>query len=465
MKNSIMLLAICMAFSNLSFSQIMFTEVQPSPFGGLFNTAIALADIDADGDQDFLLTGLNTGASHALSLLYSNTGNGNFTLLTEPFEGVENGAVAFGDIDGDGDMDLIITGVNNNFIFSSYLYSNDGNGVFTEIASPFQGVRDGAVAFSDVDGDGDQDVIISGRNGPSYLNLYLNNGAGIFTLSPNGTFLGLWGGSLAFADVDGDGDPDFLATGANDAIMAQTQLYINQGDGTFILEPNTPFLSVYLGDISFADIDGDNDQDLLISGTHIDLNEGNTRLYTNDGTGHFSEVTNTGFEQFQYSSLAFADVDGDNDPDVIISGQSSNGVITKLYANNGFGIFSDVAGLPFQGTGGPVVFQDIDGDGDPDVIIATFDEITNLYLNQTVLGVINFNESTKISFFPNPTTAIINFKGISEEATVQLYDLTGKKLMDTKIDTNSTSMDISQLSQGIYLVRINDQFSGKLVKI
>jgi len=85
------------------------------------------------------------------------------------------------------------------------------------------------------------------------------------------------------------------------------------------------------GSIAFSDIDGDNDQDVLVTGTtgRTGRNgEGGflSYLYTNDGLGNFTKVLEIPFDGVFYSSIAFADVDGDNDPDVLITGQTSRRV-------------------------------------------------------------------------------------------------------------------------------------------
>ena len=111
---------------------------------------------------------------------------------------------------------------------------------------------------------------------------------------------------------------------------------------SFVEAPQTPpFAGVAEGSIAFADIDGDNDLDVLItgrdsSGTII------SKLYTNDGLGNFTEMMGTPFEGVVLSSIGFADVDGDNDQDVLITGTSSSGVISKLYTNDGMGNFTEM---------------------------------------------------------------------------------------------------------------------------
>jgi len=79
--------------------------------------------------------------------------------------------------------------------------------------------------------------------------------------------------------------------------------------------------AVTKGSVAFVDIDGDNDQDLLITGDSVSKKI--TKLYTNNGSGNFTEVTGTPFDGVHYSAIAFADVDGDNDQDVLITGNNT----------------------------------------------------------------------------------------------------------------------------------------------
>ena len=115
----------------------------------------------------------------------------------------------------------------------------------------------------------------------------------------------------------------------------------------------TPFDSVNYSSIAFADVNGDGHQDVLITGQkYLRQPPGIiTKLYTNDGTGTFTEVLGTPFQAVANGSIAFADVNGDNHQDVLITGDttfSANTVgVAKLYTNDGTGTFEalQVAGL------------------------------------------------------------------------------------------------------------------------
>ena len=101
-----------------------FTEMAGTPFDGVGSSSIAFSDVDGDGDNDVLITGENN-SPEGISKLYTNDGMGNFTeMVGTPFDGVGISSIAFSDVDGDGDADVLITGVNNSFERTSKLYTN-----------------------------------------------------------------------------------------------------------------------------------------------------------------------------------------------------------------------------------------------------------------------------------------------------------------------------------------------------
>ena len=374
-----------------------YTEVEGTPFGWLIDSSIAFTDIDGDNDQDVLITGHGYSGDISgdnISKLYINDGTGKYTEVTgTPFQGVSSSSIAFADVDGDNDQDVLITGYAGETYCSvrgrSKLYTNDGTGKYTQVTlfdGPFEGVRRGSVAFADIDGDNSQDLLVTGYNAPVETNhyntkLFTNGGAGDFLEILGTPFEGVENSSIAFADVDGDNDQDVLITGSNVYLFGKiAKLYKNDGLGGFTEVTGTPFEGVDYSSIAFADVDGDEDQDVLITGSGISGRI--AKLYTNDGNGTYTEVIGTPFEGVDYSSIAFADVDGDEDQDVLITGSGS---ITKLYTNDGNGNYTEVIGTPFEGIGNSsIAFADVDGDNDQDVLITgrgISGRIAKLYTN------------------------------------------------------------------------------------
>ncbi len=187
-----MVICACMGVINYTSAQQLDFKLKPQlysvpqQFDDVRWGSLAFADIDGDGDEDVLITGYNTTYQSTANLYLSN-GDGSFSLVpSTPFEGVRFSSIAFSDIDNDGDKDVLITGENAANVRVSNLYKNNGTGIFTLVlGTPFPGVRSSAIAFSDVDNDGDEDVLITGEplTGSIISNLYTNNGNGVFRVN------------------------------------------------------------------------------------------------------------------------------------------------------------------------------------------------------------------------------------------------------------------------------------------
>lgn len=95
-----------------------------------------------------------------------------------------------------------------------------------------------------------------------------------------------------------------------------------------------PFDESGYGKMAIGDLDGDNDQDIILLGDESFLQ---AEVYLNDGSNNFTELTSSDLEDIRYGSIAMSDVDGDNDLDVLISGRLSSEVISILYLNDGQG--------------------------------------------------------------------------------------------------------------------------------
>lgn len=145
------------------------------------------------------------------------------------------------------------------------------------------------------------------------LPLFSAHGQINFQQATSLTLQNLTVGSASFSDIDGDADLDLLISGESLTevpFQPLTKLYVNNGSGILTEVANTPFANVGLSAAAFADIDGDGDMDVLLMGMDAAMNP-KTRLYANDNNGDFSEVTNTPFPDLAQGSIAVADIDGD----------------------------------------------------------------------------------------------------------------------------------------------------------
>jgi hypothetical protein len=359
-----------------NFFMTMFNDTDISPNQTIFT------DLNMDGHLDLILVGNGVYAmspSGTKFYFYLNDGNGNYNLTPTPqfVNGtLQNRVCAVADVDGDSDEDLLIIGNQPNL---SFLYENDGAGNFTAVSgSVFESINLSAYnkitapVFGDIDGDGDQDVIIGNR-------FYFNDGTGIFTLS----FIPLNDLSTSFMpeitvfEVNGSGDIDIVLTGRDASSNAVSRVYINNGGGLFTANPTNPFISVTDGYLDHADIDGDGDEDVIITGINSILHESQTTLYKNDGAGNFTIVNNTPFFPSSYGKVLFTDINNDGSEDVFLTGgnfSDTSSVIapacySKYYTNDGAGNFTLVNGTPFEGISGTAGVGDIDGDNLKETII------------------------------------------------------------------------------------------------
>src|SRR5690554_129681 len=319
-----------------------YTEDTGNSFEGVRLADVAVADVNGNGYMDLLISGRNS-SGNAITNLYLNDGTGQYTLDNSvSFDGVEYGTVDFADFNGDGAPDVLITGDNGNINGITKIYFNDGSGSFTEqTGTPLIGVDYSAVIILDVNGDNHLDIIISGDKGnPDYsTNLYINNGVGQFTLQNSG-LLAINRGALAYADVDGDGDLDVVVSGRTTGSTKESKLFLNDGTGVFTEQTSLALTGVEFASVGFSDINCDGNLDLIVSGL-VSNNNRSCEMFINDGNGNFSLYPLNSIEPISQGSISFGDVDGDLDDDLLITGISTGAGmmgpfdkrITRLYLN------------------------------------------------------------------------------------------------------------------------------------
>ncbi len=277
------------------------------------STGVCYGDIDNDGDEDLYVIG-----TAEPSFLFENQGDGTFTDITAA-AGVagpsrDAASCAFGDIDGDGLLDLFIANTFTDwtqreplYFASLYpyfehnvLFHNEGGDVFTDVSST-SGIENPANmdwpgttgasytwagTFVDLDGDGDQDSIWADSQGASaqtpeqhrgWIRFFDNDGTGHFTdvtqakgLDEDGGWMG-----LSFGDVNCDGRMDLFATNFGDYITfgapIRSRVWLQNADGTFSHGgPNVA--DVFGWGNSMFDLDNDGDADVLYHGG-VDINQ------------------------------------------------------------------------------------------------------------------------------------------------------------------------------------------------
>ena len=402
-----------------------------SDLNGAFG--VIIKDLDFDGDMDIIATGIEGDDVN----WYENDGSENFT--ERSIDGNLDGALGLvvNDMDGDGDMDVFATAFGGDDVV---WYENDGSQSFTKTVIDANLTTTYGLDVQDLDSDGDMDVIATGR-GINDVVWYENNGAESFTEKTIDADLD-GAGRLVVRDLDEDGDMDVIVTAldANDVVW-----YANNGSESFTK-------SIIDDDLENArhvvvhDLDDDGDLDVIA--TSSDASGDDLVWYANDGSENFtaSAIANDLSEAFD---LEVADLDGDNDQDVIVTVFTDNDVL--WYANNGSEIFTkNTIDNNFGGVA-ELAVEDLDSDGDMDVVVAarTADDIkfyansdSGYVLGISLSGTANGSETLTIS----PTSSSIydaagNTANTSQSySTVTVNDKTGPTMTITAVDGSSNAV-------------------------
>lgn len=360
--------------------------------------AIAIADFNKDGDQDIFV------ATSGVNRLYHNSS------ATEAFNTVADTQidtssyatvpVNVGDFNRDGNPD-IVSGV-----WGQINRLNLNNGTRNPFNQAAQSIGDDALltqalAVGDVNNDGWPDLV-SGNNGANNL-LHINNGSSPF-FTGNGTNVSDVAETdetrdLVLSDFNGDGYLDVMAGNRGDPI----KIYYHSGNNAspYGVAPYLPLstLNWNVRVIRSVDIDNDSDPDLILgmddqdtttaTGTGTGNNTGGNIILLNNGDGTFAGgyyvgygASTTNYDKDNTYGLVFGDVDGDGDQDMITG---NYGEANKLYLNDG-------TATPFYNTLGTdigtdtdntrvVLLDDLDQDGDLDLIVTNVAGQDKYYLN------------------------------------------------------------------------------------
>lgn len=222
-----------------NFQEGVFTEVE-APFADLDFSTVAWVDYDNDGDLDLSISG-DSGAL-PVSKLYSNK-DGVFTEVDFSPVDFHSGDMAWGDYDNDGDKDLAIVGFDEYLDGQTLVYRNDGGGAFKNIGVSILGVSKSSADWGDVDNDGDLDLLVSGSCddcGVLMTSIFRNDNGSFNDIYPG--FQNTERGDARYVDYDNDGDLDVMIVGQLLSGEFFSGLYRNNNqDNTYHEneEPNT----------------------------------------------------------------------------------------------------------------------------------------------------------------------------------------------------------------------------------
>ena len=303
--------------------------------------------------------------------------------------------VTLGDIEGDGDLDIWLFNAGD---IDDRMFRNDGEGKFEDITAlaRVSGTSGGGPEFSgpfaDYDNDGFPDAYVATalQSNASENLLYHNmNGISFVELGEElGVRNTVDATGVAWADVNRDSFLDiYVASFPRSGFMNHPFLYMNQAGGRFVDEWAARGLTFTGGDGKdsnlWFDWEDDGDLDLYIGAFFdFDLDNRRDRLYQNDGTGHFADVSSAlSASPFATTGVQLADFDGDGRLDILALHETKSNVVWR---DRGDGAFEDIAPMlnlemPSEIIMGidverkaSVIVADFDNDMDPDVFVTNW---------------------------------------------------------------------------------------------
>ena len=328
---------------------------------------VASGDVDGDGNPD--LVAANFGGDNVSVFL--GKGAVQFADAVNYPVGTGPVAVTLADLDGDGRLDIVTADATANQIA---ILKNLGRGTFSAATFVATGTGPQDVVACDLDRDGHTDLVIA-NSGSHDLSVLRNHGDGTFAALenipvPSSNATAPSPAAVAVADLDGDGDCDLAVVNLTSFDVA---VLANDGLGNFLPLINLPVGS-FPRAIAAGDVNGDRREDLIVANSLDD----NVSVLLNQGDGNFAERVNYAAGDGP-RSVALVDLDDDGFRDIVSANANSGDV--SAWLNQGDGTFlaasNYAAGRP---TAGGVLVDDFDRDGQRDLVTANFaaDDVTLL---------------------------------------------------------------------------------------
>ena len=326
-----------------------------------FANTVKFGDMNGDGNLDLVLGNNGTNDQNEVHI---NNGSGGLATSVNVGPGTdETVTIALGDLDGDGDLDVVVG--NQGAGTQNVAYFNDGNatpGFATSVNFGPGNDRTQEIKLGDMDGDGDLDLVVGNAAGEQNV-VYFNDGTGpppAFGVSSNfGTAGNSYG--IGVGDFDNNGTLD-IAVGNRGG---QNVVHLNDGTGTFVADVNFGTGTENTEDLAVGDMDGDGDLDIICG------NAGPQNVvYLNDGnpTPGFGTSVNFGTGTDFTTAIAVGDMDGDTDLDIVTvnDGEQNAVYFNDGNATPGFGTSKDFGTAnSFSIT---TDLGDVDGDSSLDIV-------------------------------------------------------------------------------------------------
>jgi hypothetical protein len=429
-----------------------------------------------------------------------------FTKLDQVFTEEGEGGIDWGDVDGDGDLDFVVSG------FDSKVYLNERGAFvkgqslsFMDNGSPRDNLNHGNVQIADFNKDGNPDILASGWTGSSETTrIFVNHGSGDFSTSVeiedahgryslardlnndnlldiihiDFNYIKIFRNTDGFVfehvftdaapvidncfvdagDMDNDGDVDLFLT-----TNEEFRIYKNEGDFKFTKIDNGQFLLPYdLGAVNCLDYNEDALLDLVMTG----FGGATVPVYYNSRSVFQLDSGNNYMENVIRGSMDWGDCDNDGDSDLLITGLKSSGkLVTEVY-NNNEGVFqknpSVLTGVIF----GEAKWGDYDNDGDLDILLWGSEEL-KIYKNDLIESAFEINSAPSppqsLSFKQEYDTIVVSWTSAHDQQTPDdalLYNVWIKKGPEFLVSPNA---DIS--NGALFTPAIANAFANTKFKI
>ena len=304
-------------------------------------------------------------------------------------------SVAAVDVDGDGIPDLITTGASCFECVASQVgvQKGNGDGTFQAAVSYAAGFEAMGIAVADVNGDGHPDIVTANvcSTAPEPncatgggVTVLLGNGDGTFQSAVTYGTGAFGSAAVAVADVNKDGKPDLVVADycldvSNCSIDGAVSVLLGNGDGTFRAAVVQDSTGIYALSVAVADVNGDGNPDVLVTnaGRCASCSTGGVTVFPGKGDGTFGTPVSYDTAAWETEGVAVGDIDGDGHPDIVVASEcptsatcDQDGVVGVML-NRGDGTFN--AALNYRsgagGAGSPLI-QDLNGDGRPEIVVA-----------------------------------------------------------------------------------------------
>ncbi len=316
------------------------------PLVGILNM-IVTGDLNKDGKLDLVVSGVTINNTNGIATLLGN-GDGTFQTVGYYPSGSGANALALGDFDGDGHSDVAVV---SQFVTELAILRGHGNGSFGQ-ATIYAGVGGNSIGVADFNGDGKLDLATSGR-------LMINDGSGMFRVL-DAPFRG---SGLAVGDLNADGKSDVVITTTN-----LITVYLGDGQGGFVDVPKN-YSNGLSAQTVIRDFNGDGKQDLACANNAFAT--GSVVVLFGAGAGEFGEPVEYGGGKSPYA-LQSTDFNQDGKLDLaVLNLDSGNEGVTQisLLLGKGLGGFE----APFIAEGGSfptaIAGGDLNKDGKPELLI------------------------------------------------------------------------------------------------